>query len=245
MRFAETNRTIIAGLAIALLVIGMGVGAQVAVSQGQTINGCVNKRTGVLKIAETCTNRERKISWNVLGARGPQGPAGTSGSPGPAGPAGPAGSAGATGATGATGSTGPIGPSDVYLNTIDYTSPAVQDLSVGGTNGECHYYGENFPAGKYLMIATASVRSSSTPTTLRLRAAVERGTNLWDESLETSPISIASGEVGTQTLIWTFSSVQAQAEVIIYCNTSHIVSVEKVTVSMVRVGDVLLNQTPG
>lgn len=57
----------------------------------QTINGCVNTRSGALRISSTCAKGETPISWNQqgpTGATGATGPAGPTGATGPAGPAG-------------------------------------------------------------------------------------------------------------------------------------------------------------
>jgi hypothetical protein len=81
--------------------------AFVGAADAQVINACVVKKTGVVKIAPTCTTEETPLSWNIqgpAGAPGPQGPAGPQGAPGAQGPA------GSPGAQGVTGSQGPIGP---------------------------------------------------------------------------------------------------------------------------------------
>src|SRR5438045_8029071 len=66
-------------------------------STATKITACVSKRTGLVRIAKTCTNAERRIVWNVQGPRGARGPAGGKGAAGPA------------GAKGATGAAGPAG----------------------------------------------------------------------------------------------------------------------------------------
>lgn len=45
-------------------------------SSAQTIKGCVNNKTGALRIATSCTKSETAISWNQTGPVGPQGPPG-------------------------------------------------------------------------------------------------------------------------------------------------------------------------
>lgn len=234
MRFAETNRTWLAGLAVALLVIGMGIGSQVAVSQSQTINGCVNKRTGVLKIAETCTNRERKISWNVLGARGPQGPAG---SPGSSGPAGPAGSPGSTGATGAT---GPAGPSNAYLTFDDSTTP----LS-GSAPTECLFSNFTLPAGDYVVMANANASTNvswnNSTAQFNIQIRTSTGSPNWTTLESSQPVAgswIPDNSYGSETAIWAFEDVPAGSIIEVWCDSSTAINVTSVSLVAIKSGDV-------
>jgi len=59
-------------------------------SSAQTgeINGCVNNKTGLLRISNQCTKSEIPISWNQTGPKGDTGETGPAGPPGPEGPAG-------------------------------------------------------------------------------------------------------------------------------------------------------------
>jgi Collagen triple helix repeat (20 copies) len=108
---------LVAGLAIVVTGGTLG-GIALASSSGQTeiiIRGCVNKATGVLRVASHCTNDERPLAWNQQGppgfpgSRGPSGPVGPAGAPGPAGSPGPTGSPGPSGSPGPAGSPGPSG----------------------------------------------------------------------------------------------------------------------------------------
>lgn len=237
MRFAETNRILIAGLAIALLVVGMGVGAQVAVSQSQTINGCVNKRTGVLKIADTCTNRERKIQWNVLGARGPQGPAG------PAGSSGSAGSPGASGSAGATGATGAAGPSNAYLSFDDQSTR----LNAIAPN-LCHTSTFSLPAGDYVVVANANATAddpfSNSPAEFNIQVRISSGPPSYT-ILQSSPAvtgtSIPDDAYGTETSIWAFTNVPANSMVEVWCDSSTPINVRAVSVVAIKSGSVSSN----
>jgi hypothetical protein len=65
--------TVLAGISVALLFIGSAIGSNVAVSQSQVISGCVNKKTGLLRLAEQCSSKEREIQWNVYGVQGAKG----------------------------------------------------------------------------------------------------------------------------------------------------------------------------
>ena len=68
------TRLLLAGaLVVALLLVS------IPRSSAQTIDGCINKKTGTLRIATAstpCTGSETAISWNQIGPIGPQGPPG-------------------------------------------------------------------------------------------------------------------------------------------------------------------------
>ncbi len=68
-----------------LLLIGAVIGSNVAVSQGQAVSGCVNKKTGILRISEDCSKSEKKIQWNTYGIQGEKGEQGQAGERGPQG----------------------------------------------------------------------------------------------------------------------------------------------------------------
>ena len=80
------TRLLLAGaLVVAVLLVS------IPRSSAQTIDGCINKKTGTLRIAAAstpCTESETAISWNQIGPIGPQGPAGLRGPAGPQGPPG-------------------------------------------------------------------------------------------------------------------------------------------------------------
>src|SRR3954449_7319492 len=100
-------RTRVLLVALPLALVG---GAALAAQPGGThrttgvVSACVNKKSGIVRIAGACRSRERRLSWNVAGDGG------AAGSPGAAGPAGPAGPAGAKGDAGAPGAVGAVGP---------------------------------------------------------------------------------------------------------------------------------------
>lgn len=81
-----------------------------ASSQSSEIAGCVNKKTGLLRISNTCTSSERPISWAKQGPQGVSGPQGEKGEIGPQGVSGPQGEKGETGPQGPQGLAGPQGP---------------------------------------------------------------------------------------------------------------------------------------
>ena len=127
-----------------------------AIGNVNEINGCVNKKTLVLRITSKCTKEELRIKWSSTGpqgikgdkgepgATGGQGEAGPQGLIGPAGPQGPKGD---TGPQGPKGDTGPQGPAGQNGNSVSLMLRSVNSLiHVSGnsvvTNGE---FGEFTP----------------------------------------------------------------------------------------------------
>ena len=90
-----------------------------ASSDPNDISACVNKKSGLIRIANKCTSSERILVWSKIGPQGIQGiqgekgekgDTGERGEAGPAGPQGPKGDTGHQGPIGLTGPTGPVGP---------------------------------------------------------------------------------------------------------------------------------------
>src|SRR5215216_3441947 len=103
-------KTLVVGLMVAALLV---VTAGFVAAQDTVINGCYDKKTGVLRIVAAgtlCKNGETGIIWNQAGPKGDTGPQGAQGPQGPPGPEGPKGADGATGPKGADGAMGPPGP---------------------------------------------------------------------------------------------------------------------------------------
>src|SRR5687767_12473181 len=117
---------LVAGLAIAALNTPV---ASASIPENGGYYACMNKSGdfGDLRLidpdksgrAGNCTKREKLVTWNKSGARGPAGPRGLAGPSGPVGPQGPAGERGPQGGqgepgpqgeTGPPGETGPAGP---------------------------------------------------------------------------------------------------------------------------------------
>ena len=97
---------LVAGVLIGATVGGVGI--VVAVATTNTVTGCANKTTGILRYSADgkCKSKiENKIEWNQAGAAGVAGAAGAAGATGAKGDKGNTGVAGETGATGATGAT--------------------------------------------------------------------------------------------------------------------------------------------
>ena len=81
-----------------------------ASSNSNEITGCVNKKTGLLRVATKCSSSEKPISWNKVGPQGIPGPQGLIGESGTIGPQGIPGPQGAKGEMGIAGPPGPVGP---------------------------------------------------------------------------------------------------------------------------------------
>src|SRR5215216_2951876 len=108
----SSPKALVVGLMVAALLVAA---AGFVAAQDTVINGCYDKKTGVLRYLQSgsCRPTETAISWNQQGLKGdtgPQGPQGAQGPQGEDGVQGPAGPKGEDGATGATGPQGPAGP---------------------------------------------------------------------------------------------------------------------------------------
>ena len=123
------RRVLLAALPL-VLVTGVALAAQPGGRQttNAVIHTCVNKKTGLVRIAAACRRGERSMSWNTEGARGangapgaagPQGPAGALGAAGPKGDTGAPGAAGPAGAVGPQGPAGPAGPAGPSLPSLE------------------------------------------------------------------------------------------------------------------------------
>lgn len=71
-------------LALALSVSLVGGAALAGPVQAKTINACVKKKTGEVRIAKKCKKGWKKVTWNQKGDKGPQGQQGSAGAQGPA-----------------------------------------------------------------------------------------------------------------------------------------------------------------
>lgn len=94
--------------AAAIFVIGAGVAWAAIPGSGGVINGCYEKRTGILRVIDVeagkaCLSFETPISWSQRGPQGDPGVAGAQGPEGPQGPQGPPGPPGPPGELGALG----------------------------------------------------------------------------------------------------------------------------------------------
>ncbi len=104
----STRSIAIAALALAFLTF-ISTNIYFASSSSNEITGCVNKKTGLLRVATKCTTSEKPISWNKVGPQGIPGPQGLMGESGAVGPQGIPGLQGAKGEMGIAGPPGPVG----------------------------------------------------------------------------------------------------------------------------------------
>jgi hypothetical protein len=73
------------GVIVALVLAGSGFAVAAIPGPGGVIQGCLDKRTGSLRVIDSkkhCTRRERAIRWNQQGRPGVAGAAGKQGNPG-------------------------------------------------------------------------------------------------------------------------------------------------------------------
>ncbi len=105
----STRSIAISALALAFLTL-ISTNIYFASSNSNEITGCVNKKTGLLRIATKCSSSERPISWNKIGPQGIAGPQGEAGTVGPQGIPGLQGAKGEMGIAGPPGPVGPTGP---------------------------------------------------------------------------------------------------------------------------------------
>jgi hypothetical protein len=147
----------------AVLAAGIAAGAAYSVGAlgGGTIEACVGKANGQLRVDDSCKNNEVALTWSTQGPAGPAGPQG---------PKGETGAAGAPGAPGAPGTPGARGPSDAYatftslVSSFDVAGAAVARLSV--------------PEGDYTMTAHVSLINNSSgvaPVFCRLAPGMSTG----------------------------------------------------------------------
>jgi hypothetical protein len=122
----STRSIAIAALALAFLTF-ISTNIYFASSSSNEITGCVNKKTGLLRIATKCTTSEKPISWNKVGPQGIAGPQGEAGTVGPQGIPGPQGAKGELGIAGPPGPVGPTGPQGPAGNNT--TTTVVQTVS--------------------------------------------------------------------------------------------------------------------
>ena len=127
----STRSIAISALALAFLTL-ISTNIYFASSNSNEITGCVNKKTGLLRIAAKCSSSERPISWNKIGPQGiagPQGEAGTVGPQGIPGPQGAKGEMGIAGPPGPVGQTGPQGPAGNNTTVVQTVTQKAYDAN--------------------------------------------------------------------------------------------------------------------
>jgi hypothetical protein len=101
---------------VAVLVVGFMLGSGMSPLHaedpvvGEVLTVCINKKTGVLRVANKCTTAERKTVLGGVGARGEKGEKGDTGATGAQGDTGATGAQGAAGTNGINGAPGERGP---------------------------------------------------------------------------------------------------------------------------------------
>lgn len=105
-------------LAFAMVVTGANISASLSASN--SINACVNKKTGVIRqlTAGKCSTKERLLTWNKSGVQGPRGLPGAQGAPGEHGVQGEQGAAGTNGSS--------LG---LYAGDVEYGNSNISDCS--------------------------------------------------------------------------------------------------------------------
>ena len=103
----KVNKTLV----VVNILIGLGlVSSQSVLAAGSSINACVDKKTGVVRIVNKCKTTEKAMTWNQTGVAGPKGDVGPKGDTGKTGPQGLTGLAGQQGVQGPLGLQGVQGP---------------------------------------------------------------------------------------------------------------------------------------
>lgn len=80
-RILLSARPYLIGAGIAALLGGGGWA--LAASTSGVVHACASKKSGALRLAGHCTEKERAVTWNVQGPQGNQGKQGTRGATGP------------------------------------------------------------------------------------------------------------------------------------------------------------------
>jgi hypothetical protein len=133
MKKFSTRSISISALVLSFLTL-ISTNIYFASSNSNEIFGCVNKKTGILRISEKCSSAEKSITWNKIGPQGiqgeagPQGLQGEAGQKGDVGPQGPKGDTGLTGPQGLKGDTGSQGPAGNSGLTTTVTQTIVQKV---------------------------------------------------------------------------------------------------------------------
>jgi hypothetical protein len=142
--------------ATAMLAGAAGVALATIPGTDSVINGCYEKRTGILRVLDTeagkkCLSFESPISWNQQGPKGTPGPQGAQGPQGLSGAAGEDGADGEDGASGANGisvtsATEPAGANCAF-GGVQFTAANGQSFACNGAPGQGGAQGAPGPTG--------------------------------------------------------------------------------------------------
>ncbi len=139
-------------IALAFAVVGIGYAA---IPDGNTINGCYGKLSGVLRVIDTAKNQkcssylEVPISWSQTGPQGIQGDKGEPGTPG------------IPGAKGDKGDKGEPGASGLGAAYTNYGTETLVEIGEGETKTVASV---TLPTGSYTLMGTPYVISGSDDT---------------------------------------------------------------------------------
>jgi hypothetical protein len=157
---------VVAGLAAATVLLLTGGGAAAAtvryVDTNGVLHGCVNTRTGALRLvpatATRCTTGEQAVTWSYRGAPGPRGATGATGPRGLPGATGPQGATGAQGPQGLSGPQGPTGPAGPQGDSgAAFRSTDSQNLDLPYTTSERTVAEWQLPAGTYELTSSVAI----------------------------------------------------------------------------------------
>jgi len=169
-----------------------------AASEPGSITGCVNKKTGALRIVAKCTSAERSIQWGKIGPAGAVGEIGLPGEPGPAGAMGPAGAVGPAGAQGLPG-----------VNGINGFSGSNGAPGANGANGRQLVVRDAANTLVGYLIGTLSLGNTSTNPPAG--NYFQSGVQVWDPNLELMFVYSFSGRPMTGYMLFSQPSCTGQA----------------------------------
>jgi hypothetical protein len=171
----STRSISIAALALSLITL-ISTNVYFASSSSNEITGCVNKKTGTLRIASKCTSSEKQISWSKVGPQGIPGPQGLIGETGTVGLQGLKGEKGIDGLLGPVGLTGPQGPVGV---------------GISGAQGPAGSIGPQGPAGRQLVVRDSTgtlvgylIRTLQVGTGLNINPEIIPAGNVYDNAVQ-------------------------------------------------------------
>ena len=171
----STRSISIAALALSLITL-ISTNVYFASSSSNEISGCVNKKTGTLRIASKCTSSEKQISWSKVGPQGIPGPQGLIGETGTVGLQGLKGEKGVDGLLGPVGLTGPQGPVGV---------------GISGAQGPAGSIGPQGPAGRQLVVRDSTgtlvgylIRTLQVGTGLNINPEIIPAGNVYDNAVQ-------------------------------------------------------------
>jgi len=206
-------------LATAAIFVALGGGAYAVTaspSANTVVFACAKKKAGALRTvskAKRCKRGERKISWNVGGARGPGGSKGDPGAAGPAGPPGadgPGGAAGATGASAATPETLPLLSENWggFGNPAWTNQPAALTELFGTTVGRLK---ADLTASAQVRLQTNVATAGATAAALRVQYSTDQSS--WSYLDGSAGPSVGVGTTGLKVSSWVAPAAGAKGDV--------------------------------